>query len=117
MVAGMLPSSFARDKIGSKKDGAITAWESQAWGTGGVGNFNFVGNLPYVLKVENRKEVFTLVGANIGPQRAWRAPNHPQACLITMSAFEDMAAELKMDPLEMFLENLPLAGDGALVYR
>ena len=31
---------------------------------------------------------------NIGPFRAWRAPNHPQQCLITMSALEDLAAKL-----------------------
>lgn len=117
MVAGSRPSIFSRVKIGAKKDGSITAWESQSWGTGGVGNLNFVGNLPYVLKVENRKEVFSVVGTNTGPQRAWRAPNHPQACLITMSAFEDMAAELKMDPLDLFLKNLHLAGARANVYR
>jgi len=117
MVAGARPSIFARVKVGAKKDGAITAWESQAWGTGGVNNFNFAGALPYVLKVENRKETFSVIGANIGPQRAWRAPNHPQACLITMSAFEDLAAELKMDPLDLFLKNLGLAGARANVYR
>ena len=117
MVAGSRPSIFARVKVGAKKDGTITAWESQAWGTGGVGNFNFAGQLPYVLKVENRKETFSVIGANIGPQRAWRAPNHPQACLITMAAFEDLAAELKMDPLDLFLKNLGLAGSRANVYR
>src|SRR5262252_8300316 len=117
MVAGARPSIFARVKIGAKKDGTITAWESQAWGTGGVGNLNFVGNLPYVIKVENRKEVFNVIGTNNGPQRAWRAPNHPQACLVTMSAFEDIAAELKMDPLDLFLKNLNLTGARANVYR
>jgi xanthine dehydrogenase YagR molybdenum-binding subunit len=117
MVAGARPSIFARVKIGAKKDGTITSWESQTWGSGGMGNLNFVGNLPYVLKVENRKEVFNVIGTNNGPQRAWRAPNHPQACLITMSAFEDMAAELKMDPLDLFLKNLNLAGARANVYR
>src|SRR5215813_225600 len=117
MVAGARPSIFARVKIGAKKDGTITAWESQTWGTGGMGNLNFVGNLPYVLKVENRKEVFNVIGTNNGPQRAWRAPNHPQACLVTMSAFEDIAAELKMDPLDLFLKNLNLTGVRANVYR
>jgi len=117
MVAGARPSIFARVKIGAKKDGTITAWESQTWGSGGMGNLNFIGNLPYVLKVENRKEVFNVIGTNNGPQRAWRAPNHPQACLITMSAFEDIAAELKIDPLELFLKNLNLAGARANVYR
>ncbi len=117
MVAGCRPSIFARVKVGAKKDGTIIAWESQAWGTGGVGNFNFAGQLPYVLKVENRKESFSVIGTNTGPQRAWRAPNHPQACLITMAAFEDVAAQLKMDPLELFLKNLNLAGARANVYR
>src|SRR5262245_40779599 len=117
MVAGARPSIFARVKIGAKKDGTITAWESQTWGTGGMGNLNFIGNLPYVIKVENRKEVFNVIGTNNGPQRAWRAPNHPQACLVTMSAFEDIAAELKMDPLDLFLKNLNLTGARANVYR
>jgi len=117
MVAGSRPSHFSRVKIGAKKDGTITAWESHTWGTGGMGNLNFIGNLPYVLKVENRKETFTPIGTNNGPQRAWRAPNHPQACLITMAAFEDLAAELKMDPLDLFLKNLGLAGARANVYR
>jgi xanthine dehydrogenase YagR molybdenum-binding subunit len=117
MVAGSRPSIFARIKVGAKKDGTIIAWESQAWGSGGVGNLNFAGQLPYVLKVENRKESFTVIGTNTGPQRAWRAPNHPQACLITMSAFEDLAHELKMDPLELFLKNVGLAGARANTYR
>jgi xanthine dehydrogenase YagR molybdenum-binding subunit len=117
MVAGSRPSVFAHVKVGAKKDGTITAWESTAWGSGGVGNFNFTGQLPYVMKVPDRKETFTVIGTNTGPQRAWRAPNHPQACLITMAAFDDMAAELKMDPLEFYLKNLSLTGTRANVYR
>jgi xanthine dehydrogenase YagR molybdenum-binding subunit len=46
------------------------------------------------------------VFTNIGPARAWRAPNHPQMCLLTMTALEDAAAALKMDPLDLFLANL-----------
>lgn len=117
MVAGSRPSIFAKVKIGARKDGTLVAWESDAWGSGGVGNFGFAGQLPYVVKIPNRKETFTVVGTNTGPQRAWRAPNHPQACLVTMSAFEDLAAELKMDPLEFFLKNVDLAGVRANVYR
>lgn len=117
MVAGSRPSAYAKVKIGAKKDGTIVAWESQAWGSGGVGNFSFANQLPYVLKVPDRKEVFSVVPTNTGPQRAWRAPNHPQACLITMAAFDDMAAKLGMDPLDLFLKNLPLAGVRQNVYR
>jgi xanthine dehydrogenase YagR molybdenum-binding subunit len=35
MVAGSRPSIFSRVKIGAKKDGTITAWESHTWGTVG----------------------------------------------------------------------------------
>lgn len=117
MVAGSRPSIFAKVKIGAKKDGTLVAWESEAWGSGGVGNFGFAGQLPYVVKIPDRKEKFTVVATNTGPQRAWRAPNHPQACLVTMSAFEDLAAELKMDPLDFFIKNIELAGVRANVYR
>jgi xanthine dehydrogenase YagR molybdenum-binding subunit len=119
MVAGSRPSLFAKVRVAAKKDGTITAWESNVWGTGGFGNFNVVNLFPYVFRpgVENRKETFTVVGTNTGPQRAWRAPNHPQACLITMAAFDDLAAELKMDPLDLFLKNIDKTGSRANVYR
>src|SRR5260370_7210869 len=45
----------------------------------------------------------------MGPARAWRAPAHPQGCLITMSALEDLAAKLNMDPLDFLLKNIQLA--------
>jgi xanthine dehydrogenase YagR molybdenum-binding subunit len=119
MVAGSRPSIYARVKVGAKKDGTIVAWDSEAWGSGGVGNFNFTGQLPYVFRtgIQNRKEKFSVIGTHTGPQRAWRAPNHPQACLITMAALEDLAAELKMDPLDFFLKNIELTGVRANVYR
>ncbi len=119
MVAGSRPSLFSRVKVGAKRDGTITAWESHTWGTGGMGNFNVANLFPYVFRpgVENRKETLTIVGTNTGPQRAWRAPNHPQGCLITMAAFDDLAAELKMDPLDFFLKNIDKTGARASVYR
>ena len=43
---------------------------------------------------------------SIRAQRAWRAPNHPQASFLTCSALEDLAAKLKMDPVELFNRNL-----------
>ena len=35
MIAGNRPSAFAKIKIGGKKDGTITAWQSESWATGG----------------------------------------------------------------------------------
>jgi xanthine dehydrogenase YagR molybdenum-binding subunit len=118
-VAGTRPSVFARVKIGAKKDGTIVAWDSETWGTGGPAGSNFPGLLPYVFRsgLNNRKNRHNSIITNTGPQRAWRAPNHPQACLITMAAFEDLAAKLNMDPLEFFIKNIEMVGVRANIYK
>ncbi len=116
MVAGGRPSSFAKIKMGAKKDGTITAWESNSWGTGGPGGAG-MPPLPYVWQIPNQRMNHTGVATNIGPARAWRAPNHPQACFLTMSAIEDLAAALKMDPLEICLKNISLLGPRASLYQ
>jgi xanthine dehydrogenase YagR molybdenum-binding subunit len=107
-IAGNRPSVFANVKVAAKKDGTITAWQSQTWSTGGIGGGGMNAQLfPYVFtKVANRRINHTAVSLNAGGARAWRAPSHPQACYVTCSALEDLAAKLNMDPLEMFLKNL-----------
>jgi xanthine dehydrogenase YagR molybdenum-binding subunit len=107
-VAGARPSAFAKVKVAAKKDGTLTAWQSESWGTGGIGGAG-VPPIPYVLKVPNQNRTHTFIAANIGPSRAWRAPNHPQACLITMAALDDLAAKLNMDPMELLTRNADLA--------
>ncbi len=114
-VAGARPSSYARVKVGAKKDGTLLAWESQGWGTGGVGGGG-APPLPYVVNVPNQRKQHTAIANNIGSARAWRAPNHPQACLITMAALDDLAARLKMDPMDFFLKNIELTGPRARIY-
>ncbi len=115
-VAGIRPSIFSKVKVGAKRDGTITAWESETWGTGGQGGFGVLP-MPYVVAVPNQLKKQMTVRTNTGPSRAWRAPNHPQCALITMSALEDLAAALKMDPLDVFLKNIALTGVRANVYR
>ncbi len=108
LMAGGRPSAFAKIRVAAKKDGTLTAWQSEAWGTGGPGR---IGSppLPYVLRIPNQDKRYTMVSTNIGPARAWRAPNHPQACLLTMGALDDLAAKLKMDPIEFLYKNADLA--------
>jgi xanthine dehydrogenase YagR molybdenum-binding subunit len=106
-VAGCRPSAHARVKLGAKKDGTLLAWESESWGTGGPGGGG-PPPMPYVIEVPNQRKQHVAVLTNIGPARAWRAPNHPQGCLITMCALEDVAAKLNMDPVELLLKNLSL---------
>nr|MBC8876245.1 xanthine dehydrogenase family protein molybdopterin-binding subunit [Planctomycetota bacterium] len=105
MVAGHRPSAFADVKIGTRKDGAVIAWESKCWGSTGMGRFR-PPPLPYVFEIPNRDTTSQGISVNRGGARAWRAPGHPQACLITMAAMEDTAAKLGIDALEFFLKNL-----------
>ncbi len=107
-IAGTRPSVFGKIKVGAKKDGTITAWDSQTWATGGLGGGGLNATLfPYVFSnVPNRRINHTAVSINAGEARAWRAPNHPQVSYITCSALEDTAAKLKMDSLEFFLKNI-----------
>ncbi len=106
-VAGARPSAFAKVKVGAKKDGTLLAWQSESWGTGGPGGGG-APPMPYVVRIPNQRKQHTAVLTNIGPARAWRAPNHPQGCLITMAALDDLAAKLNMDPVEMLLKNIEL---------
>ena len=111
MVAGSRPSLYAKVKVGATKDGTLTAWQSESWGTSGPSGGG-AANLPYVIQVGlPYKRRHTAVHTNIGPARAWRAPNHPQFALVTMSAFEDLAAKLNMDPVQFLLKNMQFAGE------
>jgi xanthine dehydrogenase YagR molybdenum-binding subunit len=107
-IAGNRPSVFGKVKVAAQSDGAITSWQSETWSTGGIGGGGMNAQLfPYVFtKVPNRRINHTAVATNTGGARAWRAPNHPQASFITCSAIEDLAAKLKMDPVDVFLKNL-----------
>jgi xanthine dehydrogenase YagR molybdenum-binding subunit len=116
IMAGARPSHFAKIRVAAKKDGTITAWESDSWATGGPGGKG-KPPIPYVFEIPNQISRHTSVATNIGPQRAWRAPDHPQACLLTMCALDDLAAKLEMDPVEFFYKNAGLTGDRAETYR
>src|SRR5438445_496219 len=115
MTAGNRPSAYAKIKVGAQKDGTITAVEAEVWGTGGMGGYG-PPPIPYVFtKVPHTRVTGKGIRTNRGGQRAWRAPNHPQGCFLTMSALADTAAALKMDELEFFLKNVSLT-DRAEVY-
>jgi xanthine dehydrogenase YagR molybdenum-binding subunit len=113
---GTRPSAYSQVKVAAKKDGTLVAWDSDSWGSGGLGTINNPA-IPYVWKLPNQRAKFQSIATNVGPQRAWRAPNHPQAALITMGALEDLAAKLNMDPLDFFLKNIEMTGVRANVYK
>lgn len=116
MIAGARPSAYARVKVGAKRDGTVVAWQSQSWGSGGMGGGG-APPLPYIFDIPNQRKQHTAIQNNVGSARAWRAPGHPQACLITMAALDDLAARLNMNPLDFFLKNIELTGPRANLYR
>jgi xanthine dehydrogenase YagR molybdenum-binding subunit len=119
-IAGNRPSAFAKIKVGAMKDGTLTAFDTELWGTAGMGG-RVPDVMPYVFnKIPNQRLTGKRIATHRGPAQAWRAPNHPQNCFLTMSALADTAAALKMDELEFFLKNLDLASgppNASRVYR
>ncbi len=104
-IPGNRPSAFGKIKIAGKKDGTITAWQSDTWASGG-----FAGGgqppLPYVYtNIPNTRLNHVSVSVNAGPSQAWRAPNNQQASYLTCSAIEDFAAKVGVDPMVVFDKN------------
>lgn len=114
MIAGNRPSAYGTVKVATDADGKITAFDALVMGTGGTGGYN-PPPLPYVFtKIPNQRMRGRRIPTNRGTQRAWRAPGHPQGCLLTMAALEDAAAAIGMDPLSFFKKNLDLTDRPAL---
>lgn len=118
-IAGCRPSGFIKAKIGADKNGVVEVWDSTQWGTSGYGGGGVDEKLiPYVLVPPNRRSRAIRISTNTGPSRAWRAPNHPQACAMSQTAYDDIAAKLGIDSYDVFLRNLDTASNKkADVYR
>jgi xanthine dehydrogenase YagR molybdenum-binding subunit len=109
-VGGMRPSASGTVKMAADKEGNIKTYEIDCQGSSGIGRgaaVNF-GVLPYVYStIPNLKRRHRVVRLNIQTARAMRAPGHPQNCILTDQALDDLAARLDMNPIEMRLRNLP----------
>lgn len=106
-IAGNRPSAYIKVRMGADKDGLVTVWDSEHWGTTGLtpGGVNHA-QVPYAYQPKNYRRVQTNIKTNNSQSRAWRAPNHPQACAITQTALDDLAMKMGADSLDIFLKNL-----------
>ncbi|HET6571969.1 MAG TPA: molybdopterin cofactor-binding domain-containing protein, partial [Fimbriiglobus sp.] len=110
-TAGNRPSAYGTIKIAGNKDGSLTAFAVDCHGTPGYAggatvNLNL---LPYVYldSVPNYARKHSVAYINAGRARAMRAPGHPQNCVLTEFAVDDLAAKLGIDPLVIRRKNLP----------
>jgi xanthine dehydrogenase YagR molybdenum-binding subunit len=108
-TAGNRPSVYGKVKIAGKKDGTITAYEVDCYGSPGVASGNTVNLnvLPYVYAIPNYKRKHTVIRLNHGGAQAMRAPGHPQNCILTDCPVDDLAAKLGLDPMILRVKNLP----------
>ncbi len=116
VAGGCRPSAFGKVKVGATKEGVLTAYEVDCYGTPGVGASATVtfNALPYVYLYQvggkfypEYKRKHTPIRTNTQQQRAMRAPNHPQNCTLTEFILDDLAAKLEMDPSQLRRKNLP----------
>jgi xanthine dehydrogenase YagR molybdenum-binding subunit len=106
-IGGNRPSGFIKVRLGADENGVVQVWDSVHWGTTGHnGGAVSVNNVPYVYLPKNNRRVATGVVTNNEPSVAWRAPNHPQACALTQTAYDDLAAKMGANSLDIFLKNL-----------
>ena len=106
-LGGNRPSGYIQVKLGADKDGIIQVWDSHHWGTSGAtaGGVSHTV-VPYVYTPKNYRRLATNIKTNLAQARAWRAPNHPQACAITQTALDDLAMKMGANSLEIFMKNL-----------
>src|SRR5258708_920184 len=103
---GNRPSASAHIRAGVSADGRLTAFDAQSLGTGGAGApAGFP--LPYIYDFPNRKRTHTDVYINAGQQRPMRAPGHPQGCFLTEILMDELADQVRMDPVAFRIKNLP----------
>ncbi len=105
-VAGDRPSAYAEIKVGATPDGSSPPGSSDSWGSGGPGG------------ARQPSHPLRLPGAPPAAQarprcpRTRRAPGRggrrtiPRPAISRCRALDDLAAELKMDPLDFILQEL-----------
>ena len=80
-VAGDRPSAYAEIEVGAKKDGTLTYWSSESWGSGGIAGSRGSPPLPYVVEVPNRRQKHISVVTNSATSTRLESPQSPPGLL------------------------------------
>ncbi len=122
MTMGNRPANTITLKAGAKKDGTLVALQSSTTGTGGAYSEGGAGAdfvIRELYKCPNVKCESQSFFVNAGPQRAFRAPGHPQGAWALEGMLDALALKLGMDPIELRLKNISLVSqvrEGNLPY-
>jgi CO/xanthine dehydrogenase Mo-binding subunit len=112
MSMGNRPANTITLKVGAKKDGTLVALQSTVVGSGGAYSESGTGGVDYVIrelyKCPNVRCENSSVFINAGPQRAFRAPGHPQGAWALEGILDALAARLAIDPVDLRLKNISL---------
>jgi xanthine dehydrogenase YagR molybdenum-binding subunit len=115
LAVGNRPSSFQKIKLGADKEGKLTAFDIEYFGTGGIGGGGVSEGgdgdvklpVPYIYEIPNTRVNQSSVAINAGSSRAFRAPKHPLASFGMESILDEMAVKLGIDPVEIRIKNDP----------
>jgi len=106
-IAGNRPSGYLNARLGADENGVVQVWDSSQWGTSGITGGGVADKvIPYVFEPPNYRRRSTFVTTNADQSRAWRAPNHPQACAMSQTAYDDLAAQMGANSYDIFERNL-----------
>jgi xanthine dehydrogenase YagR molybdenum-binding subunit len=108
---GNRPPARMKLKAGVKKDGTLTALQLTTLSTGGA-YAGGSGGVDYVVrelyKCPNVRTEGSDVYINAGPQRAFRAPGHPQGAWALEQMMDALAVAVQMDPVDLRLKNITM---------
>jgi xanthine dehydrogenase YagR molybdenum-binding subunit len=115
LAAGNRPSSYQKLKVAADKDGKLTAFQMEGFGTPGfgasaptaAGGSGVTLPMPYIYRPPATRVKQSSVAVNAGSSCAMRAPGHPVASFGMESIMDELAWKLGLDPLELRLKNDP----------
>ena len=109
------PESRIRIKLGATRDGLVTALDAELLFDAGAKAGAPVGIAGILMGSLYRFEALRIAGTEVLTHKAstgaYRAPGAPQAAFALECAMDDLARQLKMDPLELRLKNAAAEGD------
>jgi xanthine dehydrogenase YagR molybdenum-binding subunit len=109
LAVGNRPPVKMTVKAGVKKDGTLTALQMTVVGTGGA--YSGAGSVDFQVRdlylCPNVRTEAQDVYINAGPQRAFRAPGHPQGNWALEQMMDELAQAIGIDPVEFRAKNVP----------